>query len=219
MPKSAANVFSALANFCYYVLFGEQRMWLVLQIAAGIVLGWLVIQNWEAIKKHTLKTLSVLLGLAVFAVFAGMIAWGGDAAWNAATAHSDTTHKYLGNAIVAVLMISTCLAVYALVSFLPRLGKHRHVPLDELTKKQRDSYSGALFYIALFGGIFVPIVIDSLMGEQTFGFLSSWSRENGYADTGEVMSGALVAQLLWVPVIARAWWSSRTAAASDTEAA
>jgi hypothetical protein len=175
-------------------------MMLILQIAAGIVLGYLVILYHVVLLRWLKSMLSVLLTLVVVGAIVWVIVGLADTAhdWITASPQGQRVWSKLGSFGLAMIF----LAGWAWGLFGLLLLSDEMLPSERVGKRlagMKQSYAviAAILYLAT--GVFweLPIFRETVIGDIYWG-ADDWSRSNGWADTGQMMILTLTYQWSWI---------------------
>ena len=174
-------------------------------VAAGVVIGFLVLANWSSIVHIVEK----LLGFAfLIGVLAG-IAW---VIQSLSTPMDPTSHQvinYAGGALMLVLLGTECLACYLLLAAVFRWP-------ETLTVERQMS-------LGIFAG-FINLFASGLLAGPVglLARMDAWSHTNNLKDLGVMLALAIGAQWPW-PLVAwlsyRKWRASREQHSTTPETA
>jgi hypothetical protein len=81
----------------------------------------------------------------------------------------------------------------------------------QLSDKEQTRRVERTLMVGMFIGMANVFLCAALIGDQTLPIFGVWSRANGFADTGEMMSAALLGQWAWIPLAAIFWRQWRAA--------
>lgn len=178
-------------------------MMLIFQIAAGIVLGYIVIQYHVVLLRWLKSALSVVLTITVLgAMVWGIVSLGGTAHdWVATSPQGQRILSTLGSLALALIFLGG----FAWGLFGLLLLSVEVLPIERVTNRRAGlnkffAVIAALLYLAT--GVLweLPVFQGTMIGDIYWG-MDEWSRSNGWADTGQMIVLTLTYQWSWIAYV------------------
>ena len=180
-----------------------QAMLLILQIAAGIVLGFAIITYREALLK-SVKWIAAVLG---FVILIGIVGWIGTEAVGAVQPYFGKYSSKFGMIFGGIVaLIFGILGGFSLLELLYTLGWRQRKPSKDGSSEESDNmiFVASVANVLLVYVVSLPILYFTPVGKGYEAF-DQWSRNNGFADGGAL----IVAAICWLWPVLPLWFLTR----------
>lgn len=178
-------------------------MLLIVQIAAGIVLGFAIIAYREALLK-SVKWIAAVLGLVILI---GIVGWIGTEAVGVAQPYFGKYSSKFGMIFGGIVaFVFGILGGFSLLELLYTLGWRKRKSSEDGSSEESENmiFAASVANVLLVYFASLPILYFTPMGKW-YDSLGQWSRNNGYADGAAL----IVAAICWLWPVLPLWFLTR----------